>query len=152
MVLNKQDFKSGGLVFAQASNTLSVVANAALKADDFVGKQLIALNLVPAIVLKSFACELFLKGLAVNNVLKEHRLDILFNNISFEDKNYIIKSVCNNIKNNTNSEYDTNQFNDDLQNIANAFVDWRYFFESKRTIKILFLDALFEVLRQYKIK
>ena len=34
MVLKKQDFKSGCLVFAQASNTLSVVANAVLKADD----------------------------------------------------------------------------------------------------------------------
>lgn len=46
-------------------------------------------------------------------------------------------------------QYGENDFNVDLEEVANAFVDWRYYYEDNRTIKIVFLDTLLDVLWNY---
>lgn len=145
----KEEIEAGARVFGQAANTLGVVGEAVLKADDFVGKQMIAQNIIPAIVLKAFSCELFMKSLVVTgNIKKIHKLDELFNNLSQNDKDVIKERVVNAMINKLGT-YDENSFNTDLDNVANAFVDWRYFYENPRTINLDFLNSLFTVLWDY---
>lgn len=145
----KEEIEAGARVFGQAANTLGVVGEAALKANDFAGKQMIAQNIIPAIVLKAFSCELFMKSLVVTgNIKKIHKLDELFNNLSQNDKDVIKERVLNAMINKLGS-YDENSFYTDLGNVANAFVDWRYFYENPRTINLDFLNSLFTVLWDY---
>ena len=110
---------------------------------------MIAQNIIPAIVLKAFSCELFMKSLVVTgNIKKIHKLDELFNNLSQNDKDVIKERVVNAMINKLGT-YDENSFNTDLGNVANAFVDWRYFYENPRTINLDFLNSLFTVLWDY---
>lgn len=145
----KEEIKVGAHVFGQAANILNAVAEAALKADEFAGKKNLAQNIIPTIVLKAFSCELFLKSLVITGkIKKDHELDKLFNNLSQNDKDSIKERVVNAMKN-SQGTYDENNFNTDLNNIANAFVDWRYFYENPKTINLDFLNNLFTVLCDY---
>ena len=52
--------------------------------------------------------------------------------------------------NGTIGQYADGDFGVDLGKVANAFVDWRYFYEDTRTINIDFLNILFDTLWNYK--
>lgn len=50
------------------------------------------------------------------------------------------------------SNYNENDFSDDVEKMSDSFVEWRYFFEASRSAKILFiynfasiLHGLFEI-------
>lgn len=145
----KEEIKAGARVFGQAAHTLGLVSKAALKADDFKVKRIISQNLIPSIVLKAFSCELFMKSLIVTGDIKKiHKLDELFLCISDTDRNKIKNEVINKMSS-EERQYIESDFDVDLKEVANAFVDWRYFFEDTRTIKLGFLDCLFDVLWEY---
>lgn len=146
----KKEIEAGARVFGQAAHTLGVVGQAALKADEFKGKEIIAQNIIPSIVLKAFSCELFMKSLALTgNIKKIHKLDDLFNCLSDADKEAIKSGVINKMIS-IIGQYAESDFSVDLGKVANAFVDWRYFYEDTRTIKIEFLNSLFDILWNYK--
>lgn len=146
----KEEIEAGARVFGQAAHTLGVVGQAVLKADDFKGKEMIAQNIIPSIVLKAFSCELFMKSLVLSGDTKKiHKLDELFNCLSDTDK-CAIKSEVVNKMNETIGQYADGDFVVDLGKVANAFVDWRYFYEDTRTINIDFLNILFDTLWNYK--
>lgn len=150
MERTKEEIEAGARVFGQAAHTLGVVGQAVLKADDFKGKEIIAQNIIPSIVLKAFSCELFLKSLvSTGDIKKIHKLDELFECLNPTDKESIKKSVVKKMVN-TVKQYAKNDFDVDLSKVANAFVDWRYFYEDTRTINIEFLNSLFDVLWAYK--
>lgn len=143
----KEEIRAGALVFGNAANTLGIIGEAVLKADNFYGKQLIAQNLIPSIVLKVFSCELFLKSLIPKRKLQNiHKLDELFNLLNRDNKKYIVDNVITTLSAIKN-QYDESDFEADLNDTANAFVDWRYFYEKSPSINILFLNTLFNVLR-----
>lgn len=148
----KEENKAGAKVFGQAAHTLGVIGQAALKADEFTGKQMIAQNIIPSIVLKAFSCELFFKSLIVaqqDDIKNIHKLDQLFAHINDTDKS-TIKSLVISQLSITNQHYNEINFDTDLGKAANAFVDWRYFYEEPRSINIEFLDVLFDVLWKYR--
>ena len=77
------------------------------------------------------------------------KLDELFNCLSDTDK-CAIKSEVVSKMNGTIGQYADGDFGVDLGKVANAFVDWRYFYEDTRTINIDFLNILFDTLWNYK--
>lgn len=145
----KEEIRTGAIVFGQAAKTLGIISQAALKADGFIGKKILAQNVIPSIVLKAFSCELFIKSLIItNDIIRIHKLDELFFCLSDTDKNSIKNEVINKMAS-EEGQYVENDFNVDLEEVANAFVDWRYYYEDNRTIKIVFLDTLLDVLWNY---
>ena len=146
----KEEIAAGARVFGQAANTLGLIGQAALEAEEFDGKGLISQNIIPSIVLKAFSCELFMKSFALNGKAKKiHRLDELFNCLSNTDKKAIKNNVVSKMSSKIGS-YSESDFDMDLVEVANAFVDWRYFYEDTRTINIDFLNNLFDFLWEYK--
>lgn len=146
----KDEIAAGARVFGNAANTLGLVGEAALKADEFTGKGIISQNIIPSIVLKAFSCELFMKSLALNgNSKKIHKLDELFNCLSYTDQEAIKNNVVSKMSSKV-EQYSASDFGVDLVKTANAFVDWRYFYEHTRTINIDFLNNLFDFLWEYK--
>lgn len=145
---SKEEIRAGAKVFGQAANTLGVFGQAALKADDFMGKEIIAQNIIPSIVLKAFSCELFLKSLVTDEVKKVHKLNELFEHLKESDRQAIKSSVISKLTIKIDG-YDETNFEEDLADVANAFVDWRYFYEEPRSIKMEFLNVLFDVLWKY---
>ena len=142
----KEEIEAGARVFGGAAHVLGVVGQAVLEADDFKGKEMIAQNIIPSIVLKAFSCELFMKSLVLSGDIKKiHKLDELFNCLSDTDKSAIKEEVVSKM-NETIGQYVDSDFFVDLGKVANAFVDWRYFYEDTRTININFLDILFDTL------
>ena len=77
--------------------------------------------LVPAVTNRAFSAELYWKGiLAFEGVSKTgHELKELFNEISDELKNQIINLTS----------LDSQEFQNNLNKISNAFVEWRYLYE-----------------------
>lgn len=138
-------------VFASSAIILDKIANAGIYNDNFtqLNKVVIAHTIIPAIVLKAFSCELYMKSLITNsNIKKIHKLDELFMCLNKEDKDNIQEIIiCVLSKNNF---YNIDAFNEDLKKVANAFVDWRYFYENPEiNINLEFLNVLFETLGMY---
>lgn len=77
--------------------------------------------LVPSIVCLAFSIELGLKAiiLATKSSVKSHKLVELFNLLSDEDQNVVIR----------NAVYDNQRFDEQLSEVSNAFVEWRYIHE-----------------------
>lgn len=144
----KEEIKFGARVFGNAAITLGVIGEAALKADEFSGQKIIAQNIIPSIVLKAFSCELFLKSLVQPDAfINIHKLNELFALLSENEKSVIATKVIQKLSSD-DSTYNQDKFNLDLIEVANAFIDWRYFYEEPRTINIAFFNALFEVLSE----
>ena len=149
MNINRCNIEDGARIFGQAANTLGVLAKAALKADEFTGKEIISQNIIPSIVLKAFSSELFLKSIVyANDIPKIHKLDDLFELIGNRNKKDIQDSIIKKMQH-FSKQYNENNFSTDLSEVANAFIDWRYFFEGTRSININFLDSLFYTLWEH---
>ena len=109
-------------------------------------------KIYPYIVNKSFSCEIYLKIIILcnnDNYGKIHTLRYLYNKSKICDKfeKYILKNAKEN-----NIEYDKEKLNKNLDNISNAFVEWRYVFESEE-LKIPdgFLNIFCDYLDSYCI-
>lgn len=137
--------------FASSALILDKIANTGIYNDNFskLNKAAMAHTIIPAIVLKTFSCELYMKSLiAISNIKKIHKLDELFMCLSEEDKDNIQGIIICILS--KNDSYGIDNFNKDLKKVANAFVEWRYFYEkSKININLEFLNALFGTLRIY---
>ena len=102
---------------------------------------------VPDIVNSAFACEVFIKSLLVFNgfPLKEirgHELAGLLKQLETKDLETVIK-----VKDSFDSNED--EFNDMINNISNAFEQWRYVYEKHSSeIHLNFLRLLRSVLRE----
>ena len=82
---------------------------------------------VPVIVNASFACEMFLKSLLPPNT-RGHELDELFSKLDQDTQNEIM-GWTGLTMNCSNSDYNMDQFQQDLKNNSNNFAEWRYFYE-----------------------
>lgn len=106
--------------------------NAISKDEKIIIKNGIYINKIyPYIVNKSFSCEIYLKIIILynNDVYgRIHTLKDLYNKSKICDKfeNYILENTKKN-----NIEYDKEKLDKDLDYISNAFVEWRYVFESE---------------------
>ena len=146
----KEEIEAGARIFGQAAHTLGIIGEAVLNAEPFTGREVIAQNIIPAIVLKAFSCELFIKSLAMSaDIKKIHKLNELFHYLRPSDRAQIKSSVINIMAKN-DEQYTEHNFSVDLDNVANAFVDWRYFYEDTKSINLHFLNALFDTLWNYK--
>ena len=101
----------------------------------------------PYIVNSAFACEVFIKLLlAKNNIIKkEHKLKNLFDDLPVNVQESIKQNVLEHYigwRNVLGLDY--------LEQISNAFVDWRYGYESIGVLScdIGFLDAFRNALRE----
>lgn len=137
--------------FATSALILDKIANAGIYNDNFsrLNKTAMAHTIIPAIVLKTFSCELYMKSLlTISNIKRIHKLDELFMCLSKEDKDNIQEIIICILS--KNKSYEIDDFNKDLRKVSNAFVEWRYFYEdSKIEINLEFLNALFGTLRIY---
>ena len=102
----------------------------------------------PAIVNSAFACEVFLKALLKYNdtpVKKEHKLKELYELLPEKTKEWIKLTVTNHY-----GQWSDCFGRDYLENISNAFTDWRYSYESDRLMRIHhgFLTTFRDALRE----
>ena len=82
---------------------------------------------IPAIVNAAFSIELYLKSI-LRTKKREHRLEILFNELDIKIREQIKKTI--------NTELSKNNifnFDDCLSHISNVFVEWRYIYEEYHT-------------------
>ena len=104
------------------------------RGDNVINKQ------IAFIVNKAFACELYLKLILLEN-------NINFYDLRGKDRHLLYKlysKLDNNFKTSLNSHMKSKGFNnidEKINKISNAFIDWRYIFESYE--KIASLDFLF---------
>lgn len=102
----------------------------------------------PAVVNSAFACEVFLKALLKYNdisVKKEHRLKELYEYLPEKPREWIRLTVIDHY-----GQWSDCFGRDYLENISNAFTDWRYSYESDRLMSIYhgFLTTFRNTLRE----
>ena len=108
---------------------------------------------LPAIVQSAFACEVFLKAILKHQDVKSpklHKLRDLYEALPMELKEWIKNEVSGGYR-----DMWTNSWGQDyLDNISNAFVEWRYSYEhdwsksSTMHIEIGFLNRFRDALRE----
>lgn len=125
-----------------AKEYLEIINNSNIGAEE-------AMAAIPAIVNLSFSIELFLKSIKTD--LRGHKIKELFDNQDDGTKIVIKRLVVSACKK-VDSNYNENDFSDDVEKMSDSFVEWRYFFEASRSAKILFiynfasiLHGLFEI-------
>ena len=104
----------------------------------------------PAISVSALSCEIALKNHIFNEygkLIKAHKLDKLFKKMG-NDKQYHYKNTTIKFYNmsafytNSSDRIDEISFDVFLKENANAFVEWRYIYESPRKVDLDFLEAL----------
>lgn len=85
---------------------------------------------IPEFVNRAFACELYLKAIAIatdTKVVNKHQLDLLFNQLKIEDKNKIFHIWLTKVGENlVDCEYTRKMFDDNLLSISDVFERFRY--------------------------
>lgn len=114
-------------------------------------------NIIPEIVNRAFSCEVFLKSLLVYSCTEfksEHILQKLWNLLPDSLRESIEEEIFKRIE-----LIDDVSFDSLMQNISNAFAEWRYIYEvNAKSINIGFLLVLSDSLREiccilfYRIK
>jgi hypothetical protein len=105
-------------------------------------------NPTPAVVNSAFACEVYLKALLKYYdipVKKEHRLKELYELLPEKAREWIKLTVTNYY-----GQWSDWLGRELLENISNAFTDWRYSYESDRLMSIYhgFLTTFRDTLRE----
>ena len=106
-------------------------------------------TLIPSIVLKAFACEMYLKTYIANQggtVPKTHDLYELFRNINKVTRAKISKLLIQMCLQSVDPEYNLDKLDNDIKKISLAFEEWRYFYEKSNTIDIQFLNIFLKAL------
>ena len=146
------DIRLGAVTFANAAHTLDIICKAGVEyKENKIGEKLFSQHVIPQITLMAFSCELALKSLMSKNkksFKSIHNLSKLYKLIANNDKFHISRRVIEKMKN-YNSDYDNQCFLDNLEETANTFVDWRYFYEKPVKVVYPFLKSLFDVLIDY---
>ena len=107
---------------------------------------------IPIMVNGALACELYMKSLiymdhAIEEKIKEHRLEYLFSQLQSSVQLSIKSKTVENIVKKGEKNYTDEEFDSDLRKHTNVFIDWRYFYEHKECSSSMlfitcFLDAL----------
>jgi len=95
--------------------------------------------LIGKVILLSFACEIGLKSLIklkTGILAKGHHLDKLFNELSSELQNIIVKST----------KYSDEEFYHKLKENKRHFEKWRYSYEGCDKVDLQFMEALLGIL------
>ena len=152
-----ENYSQGANPFISASRILEVTASAGnqqLKNER--GKQFWIQTMIPAIVMKAFSCELMLKALIAyekEETIRGHKLNELFHQLSSTLQASLYSKIVSRLRTG-NPNYSLIEFEKDLNDAADLFVDWRYFFEtavgSEKTVNLTFLDILFNELESQK--
>lgn len=97
-------------------------------------------DIIGEVLIKSLICEIGMKALLINegkNVIREHKLDKLFNKLSDEQQHKIA--------NKSNLAFD--EFKIQLSINNDHFVGWRYFYEGNCSFyHPFFIDGLIKIL------
>ena len=96
---------------------------------------------VPIAVNCAFACELFFKSMLPDNI-KDHKLENLYNSLDELSRNAIVDAVTKLMQRDV-PNYSDIDFRSDLANNSEAFVMWRYFYESRRDKPVPSFEARF---------
>ena len=115
--------------------------------NEFSKDTLLASQTIPGIVLLSFAIELSIKQIFLQNTgesLSGHNLRILFNHLNQVQKNLITKRAEFQLQ--INSE----AFDDKLLSNSRGFAEWRYFYENQNqnSSSTEFINSFLESLKQ----
>lgn len=146
-----EEIKAGASTFHTAAIILDTIGKDAMNAKENNLEKRMGHVMIPAIVLKAFCCELWLKALIVKTgkkIKKEHALMDLYLLINQEDRDTIKKNIMNEMVK-LDCRYDDTKYERDFQNVSKTFIDWRYFYEKPRELQLSFLESLFTVLSNY---
>ncbi len=106
-----------------------------------------AKELIPEIVNRAFACEVYLKALLCHKKItfdRIHKLEELWSKVPLAEQEEV-KTETQKLM----GFDETMTWDDALSNISNAFVDWRYSYEhDTKSIYIGFLHAFCDALRE----
>lgn len=101
-----------------------------------------ASDIIGEVLIKSLICEIGMKALLMNegkNIIREHKLDKLFNKLSDEVRQEMAKR----------SHYALDEFKVQLSINSDHFVGWRYFYEgSCEKFHPYFIDKLIKALEE----
>jgi hypothetical protein len=136
-------------IFNDSTKMLEVLQKALLNVKKDSSIKLSSTTTIPIIVLKAFACEMYLKSYLSKNgstsIPKTHNLYELYRNLNKTMKSKINKLLVSKMKM-SNKNYNQSNIESDIQSVANTFEEWRYFYESNYTLNILFLNTFYDTL------
>lgn len=114
-------------------------------------------RILPFLVNKSFACEVYLKLILLeenvnfNILLKNYEKHNLFKLYNLTN----VKEDCKNYLKNYDKKLSDDYINDEIKKISNVFMEWRYIYEHFNQENIVnsdFLNIFCEFLDEYSIK
>ena len=141
-------------IFSDATKILEAVQSAL---DTKLGeaKNLSLRTVIPVIVLKSFACEMYLKSQLSHNgntsIPRQHNLYELYRNLNSQTKTKINKKLKSKMIM-VNHNYKIDDIDRDIQGVSKAFEQWRYFYEDSYSIDLQFLNVFYDTLMDPSIR
>jgi HEPN domain-containing protein len=136
-------------IFSDSTKMLETLQMALLKVKNDESVKLSKTTMIPIIVLKAFACEMYLKSYlskdGSSSIPKTHNLYELYRNLNKTTKNKINKTLVSKM-NMINKNYNQSSIESDILSVANTFEEWRYFYESNYTLNFLFLNTFYDTL------
>ncbi len=129
-------------IFNDATKMLNVMSKALIKQNNQNAHKIASHVTIPVIVLKAFACEMYLKAfisLQGSVVPKVHDLAVLFRNVNKSTRIKLYKKMIA-LGLNIDPDYNQSKVDDDINKIAHSFEEWRYFYEKANSIEVWFLD------------
>ena len=136
-------------IFSDSTKMLEAIQKALEKVKASDTNRLAATSLIPIIVLKAFACEMYLKSYlskeGSRSIPKTHNLHELYRNLDKTTKAKINKLLMTKMKM-ININYVQSNIEQDILSVANAFEEWRYFYESNYKLNFIFLNTFYDTL------
>lgn len=141
-------------IFSDSTKMLEVLQVALSNNENNEAVKIASTTTIPIIVLKAFACEMYLKAYlskeGSSSIPKTHDLHLLFRNLSKQGKSRINFKLLSKLQQ-SNKEYKSDDLEKDLIGVSNAFEEWRYFYEKSNHINIQFLNMFYETLRELSL-
>lgn len=141
-------------IFSDSTKMLEVLQVALSKNESNDALKIAATSTIPIIVLKAFACEMYLKAYLSQEgssaIPRTHDLYLLFRNLSKQGKSRIKSKLLLKLQH-SDKEYRVDDLEKDLIGVSNAFEEWRYFYEKSNHINMHFLNMFYETLRELSV-
>lgn len=136
-------------IFSDSIQMLEVLKKAISKEKNCEFDYLSKTTNIPVIVLKAFACEMYLKSYLSKDgsisIPRRHNLYELYRNLSRNTKSKVNRILLDKMKI-SNKDYKQLDIDLDISKVANAFEEWRYFYEGDYSIDLYFLNAFYDTL------
>ena len=142
----KNTMEGGMEIFAKASDYLG---NLGEKAGRNEGPNEDLAMLIPSVILKALACEVGLKTLLKiegKDAEKAHNLKTLFEKVENSHQAEISEVLLAKMKK-VDESYNEQKLTEDLDEVKNAFIEWRYFYENPHKTSYTFLNELYKSIR-----